>query len=291
VAASTIRGVFRWASVCGHRPAVMGIVNVTPDSFSDGGRYDDPDRAVAHGRALAAAGADVLDIGGESTRPGAEPVDEAEERRRVLPVIEELALDPGVPLSVDTTKPGVAAAALEVGAVIVNDVSAGRRHPAILEVAADAGAGYLAMHMRGEPATMQDDPRYDAVDAAAGAFLVARLEAARAAGIEDAALAADPGIGFGKTTEHNLTLLAHLEELCDRVAVPVVVGPSRKRFLGALTADVAGSVGPPPPDERDDATLAVVVWALEHGARVVRVHAARPAAQAVALLDALAEAS
>ncbi|HEY6318952.1 MAG TPA: dihydropteroate synthase [Acidimicrobiia bacterium] len=283
--------MFRWASVCGHRPAVMGIVNVTPDSFSDGGRYDDPDRAVAHGRALAAAGADVLDIGGESTRPGAEPVDEAEERRRVLPVIEELALDPGVPLSVDTTKPGVAAAALEVGAVIVNDVSAGRRHPAILEVAADAGAGYLAMHMRGEPATMQDDPRYDDVVGDVGGFLVDRLEAARAAGIEDAALAADPGIGFGKTTEHNLTLLAHLEELCDRVAVPVVVGPSRKRFLGALTADVAGSVGPPPPDERDDATLAVVVWALEHGARVVRVHAARPAAQAVALLDALAEAS
>jgi len=269
----------------------MGIVNVTPDSFSDGGRFVDPDRAVAQGRALAAAGADILDVGGESTRPGAAPVDEAEERRRVVPVLERLALDPGIPLSVDTTKPGVAAAGLDAGAVIVNDVSAGRRHPAILEVAADAGAGYLAMHMRGEPATMQDDPRYDDVVAEVGDFLVSRLEAARAAGIDDAALAADLGFGVGKTTEHNLTLLARLDELCDRVGVPVVVGPSRKRFLGALTADTAGTVGPPPPDERDDATLAAVVWALERGARVVRVHAARPAAQAVALLAALAEAS
>jgi len=291
VAAGTIRGVFRWASVCGRRPAVMGIVNVTPDSFADGGRYDDPDRAVAHGHALVAAGADLLDVGGESTRPGAAPVGEAEERRRVIPVIERLALDRGVPLSVDTTKASVAAAALDAGAVVVNDVSAGRRHPAILEVAADAGAGYLAMHMRGEPATMQDDPRYEDVVAEVGDFLVDRLEAARAAGIDDAALAADPGIGFGKTTDHNLTLLAHLDELCDRLEVPVVVGPSRKRFLGVLTADVAGSIGTPPPDERDDATLAVVVWALARGARVVRVHAARPAAQAVALLDALAEAS
>jgi dihydropteroate synthase len=291
VAAGTIRGVFRWASVCGHRPAVMGIVNVTPDSFSDGGRYYDPDAALAHGRELAAAGADLLDVGGESTRPGAAPVEEAEERRRVIPVIEGLALDPGLPLSIDTTKPSVAAAALDAGAVIVNDVSAGRRHPAILEVTADAGAGYLAMHMRGEPATMQDDPRYDDVVAEVGDFLVDRLEVARAVGVDDGAFAADPGIGFGKTTGHNLTLLAHLDELVERVGVPVVVGPSRKRFLGALTADVAGSVGPPPPDERDDATLAVVVWALEHGARVVRVHAARPAAQAVALLHALAEAS
>ena len=291
MAAGTIRGVFRWASVCGRRPAVMGIVNVTPDSFADGGRYDDPDRAVAHGHALVAAGADLLDVGGESTRPGAAPVGEAEERRRVIPVIERLALDRGVPLSVDTTKASVAAAALDAGAVVVNDVSAGRRHPAILEVAADAGAGYLAMHMRGEPATMQDDPRYEDVVAEVGDFLVDRLEAARAAGIDDAALAADPGIGFGKTTDHNLTLLAHLDELCDRLEVPVVVGPSRKRFLGVLTADVAGSIGTPPPDERDDATLAVVVWALARGARVVRVHAARPAAQAVVLLDALAEAS
>ena len=269
----------------------MGIVNVTPDSFSDGGLHADTDSAVAHGRALAAAGATLLDVGGESTRPGAVPVDEHEERRRVLPVVEALVDDPGVPVSVDTTKPTVAAAALDAGAVIVNDVSAGRHHPAILEVTADRGAGYLAMHMRGEPATMQDDPRYDDVVAEVGDFLVDRLEVARAAGIADPALAADPGIGFGKTTDHNLALLARLDELGARVAVPVVVGPSRKRFLGVVTSDVAGTEGEPPPRQRDDATLAVVVWALDHGARVVRVHAAGPAAQAVALLSALREAS
>jgi dihydropteroate synthase len=288
--AGTIRPVFAWLSVCGAQPAVMGIVNVTPDSFSDGGRYLDLEAAVAHGHALAAAGATLLDVGGESTRPGAEPVDEHEERRRVVPVIERLAVEGSVPLSVDTTKATVAAAALDVGAVVVNDVSAGRRHPAILEVVADRGAGYVAMHMLGEPRTMQDDPRYDDVVTEVGDFLVDRLEAARAAGIADAALAADPGIGFGKTAAHNLTLLARLDELCDRVGVPVVVGASRKRFLGSLLRDVAGP-GEPPPEARDDATLATVVWALDHGARVVRVHDVRPAAHAVALLTALREAA
>jgi dihydropteroate synthase len=267
----------------------MGIVNVTPDSFSDGGRYLDVDAAVAHGLALTAAGADLLDVGGESTRPGAAPVDEGEERRRVVPVVEALAARAGVPVSVDTTKPTVAAAALDAGAVIVNDVSAGRLHPAILEVVADRGAGYVAMHMRGEPRTMQDDPRYDDVVGEVGDFLLDRLEAARAAGIGDAALTADPGIGFGKTTAHNLTLLARLDELAARVDVPLVVGPSRKRFLGALLADVAR--GEPAPDQRDVGTLATVVWALERGARVVRVHAARPAAEAVRLLAALHEAA
>ena len=267
----------------------MGVVNVTPDSFSDGGRYLDVEAAVAHGHALVAAGATLLDVGGESTRPGASPVDEHEERRRVLPVIERLGAEAGVPVSVDTTKATVAAAALDAGAVVVNDVSAGRHHPAILEVTADRGAGFVVMHMLGEPRTMQDDPRYDDVLIDVGDFLVDRLEAARAAGIADAALAADPGIGFGKTAAHNLTLLARLEELCDRVAVPVIVGSSRKRFLGALLRDATGAE--PAPEERDDATLATVVWALDHGARVVRVHAVRPAAQAVALLDALGEAA
>jgi len=274
-AAGTIRRVFAWVSVCGTQPAVMGIVNVTPDSFSDGGRYLDVEAAVAHGHALAAAGAAVLDVGGESTRPGA---------------IERLAGEAGVPVSVDTTKATVAAAALDAGAVIVNDVTAGRLHPSILEVVADRGAGYLAMHMLGEPRTMQDDPRYVDVVTEVGDFLVDRLEAARAAGVPDAALAADPGIGFGKTGAHNLTLLARLDELCDRVGVPMVVGTSRKRFLGSLLRDVAGS-GEPPPDQRDDATLATVVWALDHRARVVRVHTVRPAAQAVALLAALREAA
>jgi dihydropteroate synthase len=280
--------VFAWVSVCGTQPAVMGIVNVTPDSFSDGGRYLDVGAAVAHGHELAAAGATILDVGGESTRPGAEPVDEHEERRRVVPVVERLAVESSVPISVDTTKAAVAAAALDAGAVIVNDVTAGRLHPSILEVVADRGAGYVAMHMLGEPRTMQDDPRYDDVVTEVGDFLVDRLEAARGAGIPDAALAADPGIGFGKTRDHNLTLLARLDELCDRVGVPVVVGASRKRFLGSL---VAGADGEPPPEQRDDATLATVVWALDHGARVVRVHAARPAADAVALLAAVREAA
>jgi dihydropteroate synthase len=267
----------------------MGVVNVTPDSFSDGGRYLDVEAAVAQGLALAASGARLLDVGGESTRPGAKPVDPDEERRRVLPVIERLAGEAGVPVSVDTTKATVAAAALDAGAVVVNDVSAGRLHPAILEVTADRGAGYVVMHRLGEPRTMQDDPRYDDVVAEVGDFLLDRLDAAVAAGIPEGALAADPGIGFGKTVAHNLTLLARLDELCDRVAVPVLVGPSRKRFLGALLADAG--FGDLSADGRDDATLATVVWAIDHGARVVRVHAAQPAAQAVALLEALREAA
>jgi dihydropteroate synthase len=265
----------------------MGIINVTPDSFADGGRYLDADAAVAHGYALAAAGASILDVGGESTRPGAAPVDEHEERARVLPVIERLAGEVGVPVSVDTSKPTVAAAALDAGAVIVNDVSAARFHPSILEVTADRGAGYIAMHMLGEPRTMQDAPDYDDVVRDVGDFLVGRLERARAVGIPDVALAADPGIGFGKTLAHNLTLLARLTDLVERVEVPVLVGTSRKRFLGAVLRDAPGTDGEPAPDDRDDATLATVVWALDHGARLVRVHAVRPAARAVALLGAM----
>jgi dihydropteroate synthase len=207
----------------------------------------------------------------------------------VVPVVEALAREAGVPVSVDTTKPTVAAAALDAGAVIVNDVSAGRLHPAILEVVADSGAGYVAMHMQGEPRTMQDDPHYDHVVRDVGDFLLDRLEAARAAGVDDAALAADPGIGFGKTFEHNLTLLAHLGDLGDRLGVPLVVGTSRKRFLGRLLRDVAGRDGEASPDDRDLATLATVVWSLERGARIVRVHEAQAAAEAVALLAALRE--
>jgi dihydropteroate synthase len=281
--------MFDWAVLREGRPAVMGVVNVTPDSFSDGGRYLDADAAVAHGIDLVAAGADLLDVGGESTRPGAEPVDDAEERARIETVVGRLASECGVPISIDTTKASVARAALAAGATIVNDVSAGRFDPAILDVTAAAGAGYVAMHMLGDPRTMQDDPRYADVTREVGDFLRERLEAARAAGIPDAALAADPGIGFGKTAQHNLTLLAELSELCDGVGVPVVVGTSRKRFLGTLVAGVGGLGDDPAPGDRDDATLATVVWALDHGARVVRVHDVRPAARAVALLEAMEE--
>jgi len=277
--------MFSWAEVGESRPAVMGVVNVTPDSFSDGGRWLDADAAVAHGLALVAAGADLLDVGGESTRPGAAPVDAAEERRRIEPVIARLAADAGVPVSVDTTKAAVAAAALDAGARIVNDVSAGRNDPDLFALVAERGAGLVAMHMLGDPRTMQDDPHYDDVVIDVGDFLVERADAGRAAGIADAALAVDPGIGFGKTTAHNLDLLAHLDALIARVGLPVVVGTSRKRFIGRVLADLAGEAGEPPAERRDDGTLATTVWAAELGARVIRVHDAKAASRAIDLLD------
>ncbi len=252
----------------------MGVVNVTPDSFSDGGRYLDPAAAIAHGLELVAQGADLLDVGGESTRPGAVPVAEADERARVLPVVSELAANAGVPVSIDTTKAAVAAAALEAGATVVNDVSAGLADPQMLPVVAAARAGYVAMHMRGEPRTMQTDPRYGDVVHDVGDFLLERLGAARAAGVESGALCADPGIGFGKTAHHNLALLARLSDLVERVGVPVLVGTSRKTFIGAVLAD-ALPAGAPPVD-RDDGTLATVVWAVDRGVGIVRVHAVRP---------------
>jgi dihydropteroate synthase len=262
----------------------MGVVNVTPDSFSDGGRWLEPDSAVTHGLELVAAGADLLDVGGESTRPGAEPVPVAEERRRVVPVVERLVALAGVPVSIDTTKRDVAAAALDAGATVVNDVSAGRFEPDVLTVVANTGAGYIAMHMLGEPRTMQDAPHYDDVVHDVGDFLVERLDAARAAGIEQDALAVDPGIGFGKTSRHNLELLARLPEIVAEARVPVVVGTSRKRFIGAVLGDGGAEL---PADEREEGTVATVVLALDRGARVVRVHDARPAAQAVQLLEAM----
>jgi dihydropteroate synthase len=262
----------------------MGVVNVTPDSFSDGGRYLDPGVAAAHGLELVAMGADLLDVGGESTRPGAVPVPAAEEMRRVVPVVQRLAAQTAVPVSVDTTKANVAREVLAAGATIVNDVSAARFDPEILAVVADAHAGYVAMHMLGDPRTMQDDPRYGDVVAEVGDFLTERIEAAEAAGIGRSALAADPGIGFGKTLEHNLELLARLPELVARLPVPLVVGTSRKRFIGAVLGGAAGEL---PVDEREEGTLATVVWALDHGARVVRLHDPRPAARAIRLLDAM----
>ena len=277
--------MFAWPTICGDRPAVMGIVNVTPDSFSDGGRFLDAGAAIAHGVALVGEGADLLDVGGESTRPGAAPVDAAEELRRVLPVVAGLA-GAGVPLSIDTAKADVAAAVLGAGASVVNDVTAGRADPEMFGVVADAGAGIVLMHMQGDPRTMQDDPRYDDVVDDVSAFLVARLDAARAAGLPDDALCADPGIGFGKHAHHNLALLARLPELVARVGVPVLVGTSRKAFLGSVLASATGA-DVPPPAARDDATLASAVWALDHGARVVRVHDVRPVVDAARLLHVM----
>jgi dihydropteroate synthase len=247
----------------------MGVVNVTPDSFSDGGRFFDPERAVAHGRQLVAQGADVVDVGGESTRPGAAPVGEAEERRRVVPVIEVLA--PSVRVSVDTRSAVVAEAALAAGATLVNDVSA-----SLWPLAAEAGVGWVAVHMQGRPATMQADPDYDDVVAEVGAFLRDRADRAREAGVAEVWL--DPGIGFGKTLEHNLQLLRGLDRLVAG-GVPVVVGTSRKRSLGQLT-------GGAPADDRLEASVATAVWAADHGAAMVRVHDVAPTVQALALLEA-----
>jgi dihydropteroate synthase len=271
--------MFAWSEVCGERPAVMGVVNVTPDSFSDGGRFLEADAAVAHGLALVAAGADLLDVGGESTRPGADPVDEQEELRRVLPVVGRLAAESGVPVSIDTSKAAVAAAALDAGATVVNDVAAAA-DPEMFGVVAAAGAGLVVMHMQGEPRTMQTDPHYGDVVVEVGDFLLDRLAAARAAGIHTASLCADPGLGFGKTAAHNVELLARLGELVSRLDVPVLVGPSRKSFIARVLGDDLST------DlvARDDGTLATVVWAVDQGARIVRVHDAGAASDALGLL-------
>jgi dihydropteroate synthase len=243
-------------------PIVMGVVNVTPDSFSDGGAWLDPAAAIAHGRALAAEGAAILDVGGESTRPGAEPVPVEDELRRVLPVLEGLA-DAGARRSIDTSKARVAKAAIAAGATLVNDVTALRGDPAMAPLLAACDCGVCLMHMLGEPRTMQRDPRYDDVVDDVKAFLGERLAFAVAQGIAEERIWLDPGIGFGKTIEHNLQLLARLDELV-ALGRPLVVGTSRKSFLGAITG--RGAL------ERVPATIATNVLALAAGARVFRVH-------------------
>ncbi len=243
----------------------MGIVNVTPDSFSDGGEWFSRDAAIRHGLELAAAGATILDVGGESTRPGAAPVDADEERRRVVPVIERLAAAlPDVMLSVDTTKAVVAAAAIDAGARYVNDVSALRHDPAMMPLVAERGVHCCLMHMRGEPRTMQRAPTYDDVVADVRRYLEQRVAAAVDAGIAPERIDVDPGIGFGKTLEHNLALLRRLDELV-ALGPRLVIGTSRKTFLGRLT-------GRDDPRQRLAGTIATNVLALAAGARVFRVH-------------------
>jgi dihydropteroate synthase len=254
----------------------MGVVNVTPDSFSDGGEYFAADSAVAHCRELLDDGADILDIGGESTRPGADPVGTAEEIRRVLPVVEAAAAM-GARISIDTTKAEVARRALPAGASIVNDVSALRFDPELAEVVAEAGVECCLMHMLGEPRTMQDDPRYDDVVADVKAFLEERLRFAVDAGIAEERIWLDPGIGFGKTLDHNLELLRRLDEIV-ALGRPVVVGTSRKSFLGKLTGK--------PEKERLPGTIATNVIALARGAQVFRVHDVAEVADALAVAAA-----
>jgi dihydropteroate synthase len=241
---------------------LMGVVNVTPDSFSDGGLYLDPEAAVAHGRELAEAGAEILDIGGESTRPGAEIVGAAEELRRVVPVIRGL-VDVGCRVSVDTSKAAVAAAALDAGAGIVNDVTALRGDPEMAALCAERDATVVLMHMLGDPRTMQDDPRYDDVIGDVKAFLAERMEVAVSAGIAEERIWLDPGIGFGKTAAHNMELLRRLGELRE-LGRPLAIGTSRKSFIGR----VDGS----PADQRLGGTIASSVLAAAEGAAVLRVH-------------------
>jgi dihydropteroate synthase len=244
------------------RPQVMGVLNVTPDSFSDGGRYASLAAAVAHGVRLAEEGAAVIDVGGESTRPGAQEVSVAEELERVVPVIERLRAATAAIVSVDTSKPAVMRAAAAAGAGLINDVRA-LAEPGALEAAAASGCAVCLMHMQGQPRTMQQDPRYGDVVAEVRAFLGARLAAARAAGIAADQLLADPGFGFGKTLAHNLTLLRHLRELA-MLDAPLAVGLSRKSLIGTLT----GRSG----DARIHGSIALAVLAVAGGARLVRAH-------------------
>ena len=259
------------------RPTLMGVINVTPDSFSDGGLFLEPEAAIEQGKRLAGEGAAILDIGGESTRPGAEPVGEDEELRRVLPVVEGLVNGEGR-VSIDTSKLAVARAALEAGATIVNDVAAFRSAPELAGLVADAGADCCLMHMLGEPRTMQEDPRYEDVVSEVKAFLEERLAFAVSEGVPEERVWLDPGIGFGKSVEHNLELLRRLGEIV-AIGRPVVIGTSRKSFLGRLT-------GGRPEGERLPGTIATNVIAFERGATVFRVHDVAAVADALTVAAA-----
>jgi dihydropteroate synthase len=263
----------------------MGIVNVTPDSFSDGGLFLDGGAAIEHGLRLVGEGADIVDVGGESTRPGAEPVPVQEELRRVAPVIEGLAAaQTGVQISIDTSKASVAAVALDAGAGLVNDVSALRADPEMAGLVADSGAECCLMHMLGEPRTMQQSPRYEDVVDDVKAFLQERLAFAVREGVSERRVLLDPGIGFGKTVEHNLELLRRLDELT-ALGRPIVIGTSRKSFLGRIAAG-AGASEPIGVRDRLPGTLASNVLAYERGARVFRVHDVAPVRQALAVAAA-----
>ncbi len=277
----------------------MGVVNVTPDSFSDGGLFLDADAAIAHARELASEGADILDVGGESTRPGAEPVSADDELRRVLPVVEGIvasgrvvsgiAAETRTPVhprvSIDTSKASVARAALGAGASIVNDVSALRADPGMAGLVAESGCECCLMHMLGEPRTMQADPRYVDVVDDVKAFLDERLAFAVREGVREDRIMLDPGIGFGKTVAHNLALLRRLDELTS-LGPPLVVGTSRKSFLGRILADVAGDAEPVDASRRLEGTIATNVLAYERGASVFRVHDVAPVRDALAVAAA-----
>jgi len=265
------------------RPLVMGIVNVTPDSFSDGGRFLGPDAALAHARRLIAEGADILDVGGESTRPGAEPASEADEIARVVPVIAALRRETALPISIDTMKPAVARAAFAAGATMWNDITALARSPGSLAVAAELGGQVVLMHMQGEPRTMQAEPTYGDVVAEVGDFLAARAEAAMAAGVERTNIWIDPGIGFGKTLAHNLALLANLDRFV-ALGFPVLIGASRKSFIRRLDRSAKTA------DDRLGASLAAALAGAQAGVTAIRAHDVRETVQALAMQAAIGQA-
>lgn len=264
------------------RALLMGIVNVTPDSFTDGGRFADASAAVAHARALMAEGADLIDVGAESTRPGAPRVSADVEWGRLRPVLDRLLDDPPCPISVDTSKPEVAEAALALGAHMVNDVTGLSAGPALAEVCARHDAALALVHMRGSPATMQDDPRYDDLLGEVRGRLGEAVAIAEAAGVAPDAICVDPGIGFGKTVDHNLTLLKHLPALAT-LGKPILLGPSRKRFIGALLGDL-------PAAERLEGTLAVCALAVQAGVQILRVHDVQAVRRAVRVAEAIRDA-
>jgi dihydropteroate synthase len=261
------------------RPAlVMGIVNVTPDSFSDGGRFLKPETAIAHGLKLVREGADIVDIGGESTRPNAAPVAEIEELRRVLPVITELAKATDVPISIDTSKPNVARAALEAGASMVNDIAANRTDSAMWQVVAEMGAGYVCMHMQGTPQTMQANPVYTDVVQQVGDFFSERIQRLQDCGVGREQLILDPGIGFGKTLEHNLELLGSVHSFLE-FERPLLLGISRKSFIGKLLGAEAGA--------RLSAALACACLAVQSGVQIIRAHDVAETVQAIRMTEAI----
>lgn len=261
-------------------PLVMGIVNVTPDSFSDGGRHLAPDAALAHARKLIAEGADILDIGGESTRPGAAPVPEAEEMARVIPLITAIRAESALPISIDTLKPAVARAAVAAGAMMWNDVTALRGGPDAAAVAAELGCPVVLMHMLGEPGTMQNAPRYDDVAGEVEAFLLARAEVAMTAGVAREKIWFDPGIGFGKTLEHNLALLRALSRFVS-LGFPLLLGASRKRFIAAIDPGATHAA------DRLGGSLAVALEGGRAGVAAVRVHDVRETVQALKVQTAI----
>ncbi len=266
----------------GSRTHVMGILNVTPDSFSDGGLYVDVEKACAHAREMAVQGADIIDIGGESTRPGADPLPVEEEIGRIIPIIEHLAAELTQPLSVDTYKAAVAKKALEAGASIVNDISGLRFSPDMAKIAADYGAAVIIMHIKGTPRDMQQNPVYDDVVTEVMSYLAEGIEIAVRAGVDRERILIDPGIGFGKTLEHNLTLLDRLVEFRS-LGRPIVLGTSRKKFIGTI-------LGIPVPAQRIDGTAATVALGIERGASVVRVHDVARMTQVARVTDAILKA-